>query len=124
MKFLPKHYENLIDFENRLIKIETDVAAMREKVSFFSVIYEKFDRTLDKLDERTIDDKKELQMMMDDLRDGVLQEIKAMREEAHNQHLAQQKKIDELNKLRWLIVGGAAVIGYILSKVGLPFEIK
>jgi hypothetical protein len=114
----------MIDFENRLIKIETDVAAMKEKVSFFSVIYEKFDRTLDKLDERTIDDKKELQMMMDDLRDGVLQEIKAMREEAQSQHLAQQKKIDELNKLRWLIVGGAAVIGYILSKVGLPFEIK
>ena len=114
----------MIDFETRLIKIETDVAAMKEKVSFFSVIYEKFDRTLDKLDERTIDDKKELQMMMDDLRDGVLQEIKAMREEAHSQHLAQQKKIDELNKLRWLIVGGAAVIGYILSKVGLPFEIK
>ena len=114
----------MMDFETRLIKIETDVAAMREKVSFFSVIYEKFDRTLDKLDERTIDDKKELQMMMDDLRDGVLQEIKALREEAHSQHLAQQKKIDELNKLRWLIVGGAAVIGYILSKVGLPFEIK
>ena len=114
----------MIDFEARLIKIETDVAAMKEKVSFFSVIYEKFDRTLDKLDERTIDDKKELQMMMDDLRDGVLQEIKALREEAHSQHLAQQKKIDELNKLRWLIVGGAAVIGYILSKVGLPFEIK
>jgi len=114
----------MIDFETRLIKIETDVAAMKEKVSFFSVIYEKFDRTLDKLDERTIDDKKELQMMMDDLRDGVLQEIKALREEAHSQHLAQQKKIDELNKLRWLIVGGAAVIGYILSKVGLPFEIK
>jgi len=107
-----------------LSKIETEDAAMKEKVSFFSVIYEKFDRTLDKLDERTIDDKKELQMMMDDLRDGVLQEIKALREEAHSQHLAQQKKIDELNKLRWLIVGGAAVIGYILSKVGLPFEIE
>jgi hypothetical protein len=114
----------MVDLEGRLSKIETEVAAMREKVSFFSVIYEKFDRTLDKLDERTIDDKKELQMMMDDLRDGVLQEIKALREEAHSQHLAQQKKIDELNKLRWLIVGGAAVIGYILSKVGLPFEIK
>ena len=114
----------MVDLEGRLSKIETEVAAMKEKVSFFSVIYEKFDRTLDKLDERTIEDKKELQMMMDDLRDGVLQEIKALREEAHSQHLAQQKKIDELNKLRWLIVGGAAVIGYILSKVGLPFEIK
>jgi len=50
----------MIDFESRLSKIETDVAAMKEKVSFFTVIYEKFDRTLDKLDERTIEDKKEL----------------------------------------------------------------
>jgi len=39
----------MIDFESKLSKIETEVAAMREKISFFSVIYEKFDRTLDKL---------------------------------------------------------------------------
>jgi hypothetical protein len=28
-----------------------------------------------------------------------------------------------LNKLRWLIVGGAAVVGWIISKLGLPFSI-
>ena len=114
----------MVDFENKISKLEAEVAALREKVSFFSVIYEKFDKTLEKLDERQIDDRKELQAMIDELRVDLLQEIKAMREEAHSQHLSQQKKIDELNKLRWLIVGGAAVAGWLISKLGLPFNIE
>ena len=114
----------MIDFEARLSKIETEVAAMREKVSFFSVIYEKFDKTLEKLDERQNDDRKELQNMIDELRTDIVQEMKLMREEAAAQHAAQQKKIDELNKWRWVVMGGAVVVGWILSKLGLPFEIK
>ena len=114
----------MIDFEARLSKIETEVAAMREKVSFFSVIYEKFDKTLEKLDERQNDDRKELQAMMDELRVDLLQEIKLMRDEAAAQHASQQKKIDELNKWRWVVMGGAVVVGWILSKLGLPFEMK
>jgi CHASE3 domain sensor protein len=114
----------MIDFESRLSKIETDVAAMREKVSFFTVIYEKFDRTLDKLDERTIEDKKELQTMMDDLRTDLVQEMKSLREEMAAQHAVEKQKIEELNRWRWLVMGGAVVIGWILSKLGLPFEIK
>jgi hypothetical protein len=114
----------MIDFESRLSKIETEVAAMREKVSFFSVIYEKFDRTLDKLDERTIEDKRELQAMMDSLRTDLVQEMKALREEMAAQHEIEKQKIEDLNKWRWIVIGGAAVVGWILSKVGLPFEIK
>jgi predicted RNase H-like nuclease (RuvC/YqgF family) len=114
----------MVDFESKISKLESEVAALREKVSFFSVIYEKFDKTLEKLDERQNDDRKELQSMVDELRIDLLQEIKAMREEAHQQHLAQQKKIDELNKLRWLIVGGAAVAGWLISKLGLPFNVE
>ena len=87
----------MIDFEARLSKIETDVAAMKEKVSFFTVIYEKFDRTLDKLDERTIEDKKELQTMMDDLRTDLVQEMKSLREEMAAQHAVEKQKIEELN---------------------------
>ena len=114
----------MIDFESRLSKIETDVAAMKEKVSFFTVIYEKFDRTLDKLDERTIEDKKELQAMMDDLRTDLLQEMKSLREEMAAQHAVEKQKIEELNRWRWLVMGGAVVIGWILSKLGLPFNVK
>lgn len=114
----------MIDFEARLIKIETDVAAMKEKVSFFTVIYEKFDKTLEKLDERTIEDRKELQSMVDELRVDLLQEIKALREDMAAQHAVEKQKIEDLNKWRWLVMGGAVVIGWILSRLGLPFEIK
>ncbi len=114
----------MIDFESRLSKIETEVAAMREKVSFFSVIYEKFDRTLDKLDERTIEDKRELQAMMDTLRTDLVQEMKALREEMAAQHAIEKQKIEDLNKWRWLVMGGAVVVGWLISKLGLPFEVK
>ena len=107
----------MIDFEARLSKIETEVAAMREKVSFFSVIYEKFDKTLDRLDERTIEDKRELQAMMDNLRTDLLDEMKAMREDMARQHEIENKKIEDLNRWRWIVMGGAAVVGWVLSKL-------
>lgn len=114
----------MIDFESRLSKIETEVAAMREKVSFFSVIYEKFDKTLEKLDERQIEDRKELQLVVDDLRNDLVQEMKALREEMAAQHAIEKQKIEDLNKWRWLVMGGAVVVGWIISRLGLPFEIK
>jgi uncharacterized coiled-coil protein SlyX len=107
----------MIDFESRLSKLETDVAAMREKVSFFTVIYEKFDKTLDKLDERTIEDKKELQAMVDNLRTDLLAELKAMREDMAKQHDIENRKIEDLNRWRWIVMGGAAVIGWVFSKL-------
>jgi len=114
----------MIDFEARLSKIETDVAAMKEKVSFFTVIYEKFDKTLEKLDERQNEDRRELQQMMDALRIDLLHEMKSLREEMAEQHEVEKKKIEDLNKWRWLVMGGAVVIGWILSKLGLPFTVK
>lgn len=97
---------------------------MREKVSFFSVIYEKFDKTLEKLDERQIEDRKELQLVVDDLRNDLVQEMKALREEMAAQHAIEKQKIEDLNKWRWLVMGGAVVVGWIISRLGLPFEIK
>ena len=107
----------MVDFEARISKLESEVAAMREKISFFTVIYEKFDKTLDKLDERTLEDKKELQAMVDDLRIDLLSELKALREDMSRQHEVENKKIEELNRWRWIVMGGAAVIGWIFSKL-------
>ena len=114
----------MIDFEARVSKLEADVAAMREKVSFFSVIYEKFDKTLDKLDERQIEDRKEINDMISELQNNIMDEIKALRQDMANQHVIERQKIEDLNKWRWIVIGGAAVVGWILSKVGLPFEVK
>jgi uncharacterized coiled-coil protein SlyX len=107
----------MIDFEARLGKLETEVAAMREKVSFFTVIYDKFDKTLDRLDERTIEDKRELQAMMDNLRNDLLDELKALREDMARQHEIENKKIEDLNRWRWIVMGGAAVVGWVISKM-------
>ena len=107
----------MVDFESRVSKIEAEVAAMREKVSFFSVIYEKFDKTLDKLDERQIEDRKEIQTVIDTMRNDLMQEIKAMREDMARQHEIENKKIEELNRWRWIVMGGAAVVGWIFSKL-------
>ena len=114
----------MIDFENKLSKIETEVAAMREKISFFSVIYEKFDRTLDKLEKQHNDELREVHRKIEEIEVSIMDEIKTLRQEMKEQHEVEKKKIEDLNKWRWLVMGGAVVIGWILSKMGLPFEIK
>ena len=105
----------MVDFESRLSRLETDVAAMKEKVSFFSVIYEKFDKTLDKLDERQVEDKKEINIMMSELQDNIMEEIKALREDMAKQHTLERQKIDDLNKWRWIVVGAAAFVAWLVS---------
>ena len=107
----------MVDFESRIGKIEADMAAMKEKVSFFNVIYEKFDKTLDKLDERQVEDRKEIYEMMSVLQDNIMKEIKTLRDEMQRQHQIENKKIDELNKWRWIVMGAAAIVGWIISRV-------
>ncbi|MDC3266412.1 hypothetical protein OAU13_00635 [bacterium] len=105
----------MIDFESRVTKLETELAAIKEKVSFFSVIYEKFDRTLDKLDERQVTDRKEINDMMSELQNTIMQEIKALREDMAKQHVIERQKIEDLNKWRWMVVGAAALVAWVVS---------
>ena len=53
-----------------------------------------------------------------------MDEIKALRQEMKEQHAVEKQKIEDLNKWRWLVMGGAVVVGWLLSKMGLPFEVK
>jgi ABC-type transporter Mla subunit MlaD len=47
----------------------------------------------------------------------ILEEIKAIREENLEQHKALNEKISKLEKWVWYVTGGAAVVGFLLSKV-------
>lgn len=105
----------MIDFEARVSKLETELAAIKEKVSFFSVIYEKFDKTLDKLDERQVDDRKEINMMMSELQTNIMEEIKALRDDMAKQHVIERQKIEDLNKWRWIVVGAAGLVAWLVS---------
>ena len=113
----------MIDFEARVAKLEQEIAAIKEKTSFFTVIYEKFDNTLEKLetmieDRRTDmnDDLKDVYKKIEDTKTEIMNEIKTMRDDMKRQHEIENKKIDELNKWRWLVMGGAAVIGWLISR--------
>jgi DNA repair exonuclease SbcCD ATPase subunit len=114
----------MVDFENKLSKMESDMAAMKEKVSFFTVIYEKFDKTLDKLEKQHNEELRDVHNKIEEIEVSIMEEIKSLREEMKKHHEEEKKKIDELNKWRWLVMGGAVVVGWILSKLGLPFPIK
>ena len=44
----PSEYDRRM-YDAKLSRLEIEVSAMKEKISFFSVIYQKFDDTLDKV---------------------------------------------------------------------------
>lgn len=124
----------MMDFESRLRDLEEELTTLREKVSFFSVIYDKFDKTLEKLEERQNLDKREMQDMMDKIRNDLMKGLDTIRLDMKNQHLVENNKIetsmsqlsqkvDDLNKWRWIVVGGAAIIGWLLSKL-FSFDVK
>ena len=114
----------MIDFEEKLSKLESEVAAMKEKVSFFSVIYGKFDSTLDKMEKQiedrrqdTNEDLRDVYKKIENIEESLMQEIKALREDMKRQHEIENKKIDELNRWRWIVVGGAAVVSWMISRM-------
>jgi monomeric isocitrate dehydrogenase len=112
------------DLLSRLNRLEVEVSAMREKVSFFSVIYDKFDNTLEKvqkmIEERRTDtnnDLKEVYGKIEDVETKIMNEISKLRDDMKAQHEQERKKIAELDKWRWIVMGGAVVIGWFISKV-------
>lgn len=106
----------MMDFEARLNKVEGELASLRERITFLRDIHDNFDKMLDKLDARQQEDRKELQNSIDDLRVDLLQEIKALREDMAKQHATERQKIDDLNKWKWIIFGGAMVVGWLFSR--------
>jgi chromosome segregation ATPase len=123
------------DFDNaKLVRLDSDindlkveVGALREKVSFFNVIYGKFDETLSKVqvlmeDRRneTNDDLREVYRKIQDTETKIMDEIKALRNEMSVSRDAENgkmnSKIESLDKWRWQMMGGAAVVGFLLSK--------
>ena len=54
---------------------------------------------------------------LEKLNEKILEEMKAIREDNLEQHKALNEKISKLEKWMWIVTGGAAVVGFLLSKV-------
>ena len=130
----------MTDFDTaKLVRLDTDmndlkveVGALREKVSFFNVIYGKFDDTLTKVqslmeDRRseTNEDLRDVYQKIQDTETKIMDEIKALRAEMTNKRETENTKInhkiESLDKWRWQMMGGAAVIGFLFSKLSQHF---
>jgi len=125
--------------DSRLIRLDTDInslkvelGALREKVSFFNVIYGKFDDTLTKVqsvmeDRRneTNADLRDVYQKIQDTETRIMDEIKALRLEMTNKRESENSKInnkiESLDKWRWQMMGGAAVVGFLFSKIAQHF---
>lgn len=113
-----------MDFEDKLNKMEIELSALKEKVNFFNVIYGKFDVTLGKIQEmienRRYENAEEIKDVYDRIAStekAVLDEMKALRTEMKEMNANQERKIADLDKWRWIVVGGAVVVGWLLSRI-------
>lgn len=60
---------------------------------------------------------KDFKQELEKLNEKILEEMKAIREDNLEQHKALNEKISKLEKWMWIVTGGAAVVGFLLSKV-------
>jgi gas vesicle protein len=109
-------------YDAKLNKLEVEVSAMKEKISFFNVIYQKFDDTLDKVQKlmedrrnETNHDLKDVYSKITEVETKIMDEMHAMREEMKKQHEEERKKIADLDKWRWIVVGAAAIVSWVAS---------
>lgn len=112
----------------KLSKLEVEVSALKEKIAFFTVIYDKFDDTLDKVQKlmedrrnETNQDLKQVYSKIAEVEAKIMAEIHSMRKEMKEQNELQRERMGDFDKWRWMVVGAAAIVGWLVSKFGSLF---
>jgi chromosome segregation ATPase len=109
--------------EASIQRLEVELSSLKEKVSFFNVIYGKFDVTLGKIQEmienRRFENNEEIKDVyarLEASEQRILNEMKHIREEMKAHHNEYQAKIADIDKWRWMVVGAAGIVGWVLNK--------
>ena len=119
--------QKIVRLDNDINGLKVEVSALKEKVSFFNVIYGKFDDTLSKVEKlmedrrnETNQDLRDVYQKIQDTENKIMEEIRNLKTEMVTQRDAEQNKmnnkIESLDKWRWQMMGASAVIGFMLSK--------
>ena len=116
--------DEISSVSERLNKIEVEMGALKEKVSFFNIIYGKFDVTLGKIQEmienRRYESNEEIKQVYARIQlteDKIIREMQNLKEEVQKGHDDQNRRIGEIDRWRWILIGGAALGGWILSNL-------
>lgn len=117
------------DLQQKVNAMEVDLSALKEKVSFFHVIYGKFDVTLGKIQEmienrryENNEDIKDVYVKLAESEGRLLEELKAIRQDMKELNERYEKRISELDRWKWMLMGGAVVAGWLLAKIAANFQ--
>ena len=108
--------ERNLDTDIRVSVLETQVDSITHSME---KLEEKTDENYSTLHHRISDMRDDLHMNIETKHDKVMEKLDQQNKAATEQHKAIADKITSIEKWRWMIMGGAIVVGYVLAHLKL-----
>ena len=114
---------------------KTDVELLKRDMELVSALAEKFDIAIDRLTEvsTSVDkmlavhemrlenqeqQREILHQRISDLKRDITDEFRLLRDENRKQHAEVNERLSKLEKWRWLVVGMATAVGFLVAQMG------
>lgn len=116
-------------------QVKTDVEILKRDMELVSALAEKFDIAIDRLTEvsTSVDkmlavhemrlenqeqQREILHQRISDLKRDITDEFRLLRDENRKQHAEVNERLSKLEKWRWLVVGMATAVGFLVAQMG------
>ena len=116
-------------------QVKTDVEILKRDMELVSALAEKFDIAIDSLTEvsTSVDkmlavhenrlenqeqQREILHQRISDLKRDMTDEFRMLRDENRKQHAEVNERLSQLEKWRWLVVGMATAVGFLVAQMG------
>ena len=116
-------------------QVKTDVELLKRDMELVSALAEKFDISIDRLTEvsTSVDkmlavhemrlenqeqQREILHQRISDLKRDITDEFRLLRDENRKQHAEVNERLSKLEKWRWLVVGMATAVGFLVAQMG------
>ena len=116
-------------------QVKTDVEILKRDMELVSALAEKFDIAIDRLTEvsTSVDkmlavhemrlenqeqQREILHQRISDLKRDITDEFRLLRDENRKQHAEVNERLSKLEKWRWLVVGMATAVGFLVASLG------
>ena len=116
-------------------QVKTDVEILKRDMELVSALAEKFDIAIDRLTEvsTSVDkmlavhenrlenqeqQREILHQRISDLKRDMTDEFRLLRDENRKQHADVNERLSKLEKWRWLVVGMATAVGFLVAQMG------
>ena len=116
-------------------QVKTDVEILKRDMELVSALAEKFDIAIDRLTEvsTSVDkmlavhemrlenqeqQREILHQRISDLKRDITDEFRLLRDENRKQHAEVNERLSKLEKWRWLVIGMATAVGFLVAQMG------